>query len=49
MVIIKVGDVEAPVAALEDVIRSKEAAGRTKDLDMVPRLQRFLKRRRRNA
>lgn len=49
VVIIKVGNVAAPVAALEDVIRSKEAAGRIKDLDLVPRLQRFLKRRHRTA
>ena len=46
LVVIKVGAVDAPVAALEDVIRSKEAAGRVKDLDAVPKLQRFLKLRR---
>jgi hypothetical protein len=45
LVLIKVGEADAPVAALEDVIRSKEAAGRVKDLDAVPRLHRFLKRR----
>lgn len=46
VVAVRVGEVDAPVAALEDVIRSKEAAGRTKDLDVLPRLQRFLKARR---
>lgn len=49
LIVIKVGEESAPVAALEDVIRSKEAAGRTKDLDVIPRLQRFLKGRRRKA
>ncbi len=45
LVIIEVGTARAPVAALEDVIRSKEAAGRAKDLDVIPRLLRFLKGR----
>jgi hypothetical protein len=33
------GDRVVPVAALEDVIRSKEAAGREKDLKVLPALQ----------
>lgn len=37
--------VEVPVAALEDVIRSKEAAGRAKDLAVLPGLVEFLRRR----
>lgn len=39
-----------PVAALEDVIRSKEAAGREKDLKVIPALQAHLDAmRRRNG
>ncbi len=36
------GDRVVPVAALEDVIRSKEAAGREKDLKVLPALQAHL-------
>ncbi|MGI8808184.1 MAG: hypothetical protein ACR2KK_10145 [Acidimicrobiales bacterium] len=46
IVVISLGDEEVPVAALEDVVRSKEAAGRTKDLDALPKIRRFLRRRR---
>lgn len=35
-----------PVASLEDVIRSKEAAGREKDLLVLPALREHLRRRR---
>lgn len=35
-----------PVASLEDVIRSKEAAGRPKDLLVIPALRAHLRRRR---
>lgn len=34
-----------PVAALEDIIRSKEAAGREKDLLVIPALRAHLRRR----
>lgn len=37
---VRVGDVEVVVADLEDVIRSKEAAGRPKDLRVLPLLYR---------
>jgi len=36
-----------PVAALEDVIRSKEAAGRRKDLEALPTLRSLLAAKRR--
>lgn len=36
-----VGGVEVPVADLDDVIRSKEAAGRPKDLRVLPTLYRW--------
>lgn len=45
VVIIRVGDEGVPVADLADVIRSKEAAGRTKDLEVLPRLHKFLRAR----
>ncbi len=38
--------VVVPVAALEDVIRSKEAAGRTKDRETLPTLRALLRKRR---
>ena len=41
------GDREVPVASLEDVIRSKEAVGRQKDLLVLPALRAHLARRRR--
>lgn len=37
---VRVGDVEVLVADLDDVIRSKEAAGRPKDLRVLPLLYR---------
>jgi hypothetical protein len=41
------GDSEVPVASLEDVIRSKEAVGRQKDLLVIPALRAHLARSRR--
>ena len=40
------GDRIVPVAALEDVIRSKEAAGRAKDIMVLPALRAHLRRQR---
>ena len=40
-VLVRVGKVEVPVAHLDDVIRSKEAAGRPKDLRVLPALYRW--------
>lgn len=37
-VIVRLLEVDVPVAALRDVIRSKEAAGRAKDLSVLPKL-----------
>src|SRR2546425_1337642 len=37
---VRVGDVEVVIADLDDVIRSKEAAGRPKDLAVLPALYR---------
>jgi hypothetical protein len=42
----RVDDVEVMVADLSDVIRSKEAAGRPKDLQVLPILYRFERQRR---
>jgi hypothetical protein len=39
---LRVGDVEVVVADLADVIRSKESAGRPKDLQVLPTLYRHL-------
>ena len=39
---LRVGNVEVVVADLADVIRSKESAGRPKDLQVLPRLYRHL-------
>jgi len=39
---LRVGDVEVPVADIADVIRSKESAGRPKDLQVLPMLYRHL-------
>lgn len=41
------GDRLVPAASLEDVIRSKEAAGRAKDLVVLPALRAHLRRRQR--
>jgi hypothetical protein len=43
---IAVGDLKAVVASLEDIIRSKEAAGRPKDLAQLPILRDTLRVRR---
>jgi hypothetical protein len=40
-VVVRVGKVEVPVAHIDDVIRSKEAAGRPKDLQVLPVLYRW--------
>lgn len=40
------GDRRVPVASLRDVIRSKEAAGRAKDLVVIPALRAHLRRNR---
>ena len=37
-VVIRLRDVDVPVASLDDVIRSKEAAGRDKDIATLPAL-----------
>ena len=42
--LVRYGDREVPVAALEDVVRSKEAAGREKDLLVIPALRAHLRR-----
>lgn len=47
--LIRYGDREIPVASLEDVIRSKEAAGRPKDLVTIPALRAHLRRRQRSG
>jgi hypothetical protein len=43
---LRVGEVEVVVADLADVIRSKESAGRPKDLRVLPLLYRHLSGRR---
>ena len=43
--LIQVESVEVMVADIEDVIRSKEAAGRPKDLQVLPSLYRFVRDR----
>lgn len=43
-VLLAYGDRSVPVASLEDVIRSKEAAGREKDLLVIPALRAHLRR-----
>lgn len=44
---VMVGDVSVEVADLDDIIRSKETAGRPKDLAVLPILIRFRDERRR--
>jgi hypothetical protein len=44
--LVAIEDVEVSIADLEDVIRSKEAAGRPKDLRVLPALYRHLAARR---
>jgi hypothetical protein len=46
---IRLLDIDVPVAALEDVIRSKEAAGRDKDIATLPDLIEYLRKRRASA
>jgi hypothetical protein len=45
-VIVRLLDVDVVVASLEDVIRSKEAAGRAKDIAALPDLIEHSRRRR---
>ncbi len=45
-VVVRVVDVDVLVAALEDVIASKRAAGRPKDVVALPALEAHLQRRR---
>lgn len=40
------GDIEVSVAALEDIIRSKQAAGRDRDLEQLPTLRMVLEEKR---
>lgn len=40
-----IGDVTVEVAGLDDVIKSKTAAGRPKDLDALPELLRIARQR----
>ena len=42
---LEIGDVEVTVAALEDIIRSKQAAGRDRDLAQLPTLRSLLQER----
>jgi hypothetical protein len=46
VVVIRLLGVDVPVASLEDVIRSKEAAGRAKDIAVLPDLIEYSRRRR---
>ena len=46
---IRVGERLVPVAALEDVLRSKEAAGRAKDILVLPALRAHLRRHHRGT
>lgn len=45
-VLIELDGVEVPVASLEDVARSKQAAGRAKDFEKLPAIERALRERR---
>ena len=49
VVVMRVGDVDVPVASLADVIRSKEAADRPRDRAMLPVLREMLARRARTG
>ncbi len=42
--LVRLGEVEVPLAALSDVIASKEAAGRAKDRAALPVLRRLAER-----
>lgn len=46
LVVIHLDGVDVPVASLEDVARSKEAAGRAKDFEKLPAIERVLRERR---
>lgn len=43
------GEVEIRVAALEDIIRSKQAVGRDRDLEQLPTLRMLLERKQRGS
>jgi hypothetical protein len=45
VVVVSLLGVDVPVASLEDVIRSKEAAGRAKDIAVLPDLIEYLRKR----
>lgn len=45
---VQVMDVDVPVASLEDVVESKRAAGRPKDVVALPALEARLRRQRRH-
>ncbi|MGH2731174.1 MAG: hypothetical protein ACRDJI_11290 [Actinomycetota bacterium] len=47
--VLELGDVEVRVAALEDIIRSKQAAGRETDLQQLPTLRMLLERKQRGS
>jgi transcriptional regulator with XRE-family HTH domain len=49
LIIMRRGDVDIPVASLEDVIVSKQTAGRPKDVAALPALEAHLRRLRRDA
>jgi len=44
-VVVRIGEEEAHVASVEDIARSKEEAGREKDIRALPKLRRFLRDR----
>lgn len=46
---IQIGDVSIKVAALEDIIRSKQAVGRDRDLEQLPTLRMLLEIKRRSG
>jgi hypothetical protein len=46
---LELGDVEVRVAALEDIIRSKQAVARETDLEQLPTLRMLLERKQRGA
>ena len=42
-VVIRVGEQEVRAASLSDIVRSKEQAGRDKDIRVLPALRRYLR------
>jgi hypothetical protein len=46
-IVVQLANVEVPVASLEDVVTSKRAAGRPKDITALPALEAHLQRERR--